>query len=1226
MTASPNDHPDRVSRRGVYAAVLGAVLLATVVRWALGPVIGEFVTYFVAIVFAAWRGGLYPALLATVLGFVLTLGLFPSAQFAGTGLSRRRVLGWILYFVVCGAIAVFGEAMWRARRRLQGREEALQQQTALLRAITDGTPDLVYVKDTDGRLRFANPATLDVMGLGADTAIGADPARLFRSDAERDATLATDRRILAAAATDVVEEAYTGVRGPRTYLSTKSPMRDDSGAVVGLIGIGRDITERRRVEERLLESEARFRLLADSMPQIVYVTEADGRVTFVNQQWRDYTGQSNAQQADLGPLVHPDDLPRMFEAWRTAATSGTPFSSEFRLRRAADGAYRWFLTRSVPVVEDDGRIVRWYGTSTDIHRHKLAEERMRAGEARQAFLVTLGDALRPLRGPVEVQAVASEVLGRALGASRVLYFETRGHGFRVMRDYTDGVPSLAGEYPAAAFSPHLMARSQRGQISCEDDVQQAQSLPADERAALVAAGIRALVAVPLIKDGVLAAGLAVHHPQARAWTPDEIALVQDAAERTWAAVERARVEAALVESEARFRALFDTMDEGFCIVDMLFDEDGRAVDYRIVEMNPAFERHTGLRGVQGRTARDFAPTLEEFWFETYGRVATTGESIRFVHQAQPLGARWFDVYAFRLDGDGGAKVAILFTDITARALSDQAASLRSEQVRRLAAVLPRISASSDITSIMGVVTVEARRLIDAHQSSATFVNGGDWAGAITVTSVSDKYVASPELDRQFTEPAIQALVCTDNTPVRLTAAEFNAHPAFSRAGDRPRNGWLGAPLVARDGRNMGLLQLADKAEGAFTPDDEAVLMQVAQMAAVAIDNARLVDDLQVADRRKDEFLSVLAHELRNPLAPIRSGLHLMKVAHHDARIVGRAREIMERQIAQMVRLIDDLMDLTRISRGKLLVQKRRVALDDVLRIAVETSQPLIEQAGHAFTLDVPADAVFVEADETRLAQVFANLLNNAAKYTPQGGRVGLSVERCGDQVQIAVADNGVGIPPAMLGQVFDMFTQVDRSLEQAQGGLGIGLNIARRLVEKHGGRIEAESGGEGCGSRFVVRLPLAGDGAAAAAATGTMSPASPRRRVLVVDDNADAATSLSLMLESMGHETRTAQDGREALVVAADFRPELVLMDIGMPILNGYDACRQLREQSWGRAMRIVACTGWGQDEDRQRSKDAGFDQHMVKPPSPSTLEQLIAALPAAAPYAGPQAIDGAIG
>ena len=1347
MAASLHDRSDNIVPRGQYLSALAAVVLAAIVRWALGPVLGDdvpFATFFAAVVFAAWRGGLYPALLATVLGFVLTLAFFPP-QYAGTGLSRHRVIGWILYFAVCGAIAVFGEAMGRARRRLQGREEAARGQAQLLqitfasigdavvttdaagivtdlnpvaeqltgyaqaeargrtlaevfhivnehtrapvenpvdkvlaqgqvvglanhtlliakdgaerpiddsgapirdadgriigvvlvfrdvterkraedqlrqhgdmfRAISDSTTDLIYVTDRDHRLLFANTATLNALGLPASATMAAAQETLVRYPSESEAARVADARIMTAGIGETGETQFTGVHGLRAYLTSKTPMRDAGGQVVGLVGITRDITERQHAEQRLQESEARFRLLADAMPQIVFVTEPDGRVTFVNRQWRDYTGQLEAQIADLGPLVHPEDLPPMLEAWRRATTTGTPFSAEFRLRRAIDGVYRWFLTRSVPVVDDAGRIVRWHGTSTDIHKHKLAEERTLAGEARQAFLVTLGDALRPLGDPIEVQAVASRLLGEALAVQRVAYFEVAGGSYRMLRDYTNGVPSLIGEYPTASFGPRLFGRFERGEIAVEADVSIATSLTEDERAAFGDLGIRAYVGVPLIKDGAFVAGLSVHDPRARAWTPDEITLVQETAERTWAAVERARVETALVTSEARFRALFETMDEGFCVVDMMFDDAGRAVDYRMLEMNPAFERHTGLHGVQGRTVRDFAPTMEEFWFETYGRVASTGESTRFVHQAQALAARWFDVYAFRLGGDGSRKVAILFKDITARTLADQAASRLSAQVHRLAAVLPRISATTDIRSIMGVVTVEARRLIDAHQSVATVVKGDEWEHAVIVTSLSDKYEKWSHFDRQPTGEGIYALVCQHNTSMRLSQAELEAHAAFRGFGEHrgehpPLNGWLAAPLVGRDGQNMGLLQLSDKVDGAFTADDEAVLVQVAQMASVAIDDARLVDDLQTADRRKDEFLSVLAHELRNPLAPIRSGLHLMKVAHDDAQAVARAREIMDRQVTQMVRLIDDLMDLTRISRGKLAMQKARVALADVLRIAVETSRPLIEHAGHTLTLDLPQAPIMLEADETRLAQVFANLLNNAAKYTPPGGRVGLAVQSVGDEVTVAVEDNGVGIPPAMLGQVFDMFTQIDRSLEQAQGGLGIGLNIARSLVEKQGGRITAESGGVGLGSRFVVRLPISEPPTVPAAASSNSQAVAPgpRRRVLVVDDNADAATSLSLMLDAMGHDTRTAHDGREAVTVTDQFRPDLILMDIGMPTLNGYDACQQIRDRPWGRDVMIVACTGWGQEDDRQRSKDAGFDLHMVKPLSPSDLEHLVA-------------------
>ena len=1112
---------------------------------------------------------------------------------------------------IVGVVLVFRDVTDRKRA-----EDQLRERSAMLQAISEGTTDLIYAKDSSSRFLFANHSTLEVMGVTAAEAIGAEHDTLFQDHAEHEAIRAVDRRIMTTGVSEAVEEQFTGPHGFRTYLSSKSPLRDGHGNIVGLIGVSRDITERRRAEEQLRQSETRFRLLADALPQIVYVTEPDGRVTFINQQWIEYTGQADAQQADLGPLVHPDDLPPLMAAWQRAASTGTPLAAEFRLRRVRDGAYRWFLTRSVPVVDDDGRIARWHGTSTDIHEQKLTEARTRAGETRQAFLVALADTLRPVSDPIEVQAVASRMLGEALAAHRVAYFEVAGDSYRVTRDYTHGVPSLSGEYPTASFGPRLFELYQGGETAIEHDVLVTPTLSPSERDVFTDLGIRAYVGVPLVKNGVFVAGLAVHHTIARAWSAEDIALIQETAERTWAAVERGRVEAALVASEARFRAVFETMDEGFCVAEMMFDDAGRAIDYRILEMNPAFERQTGLHGVLGRTVREFAPTLEEFWFDTCGRVATTGASVRFVQQAPALQARWFEVYAFRLGGDGSRKVAMLFADITARTLADQAASLRSEQVRRLAEVLPRVSATTDIRSIMGVVTAEARRLIDSHQSTATLVSGDGWANAMVVTSLSEKYAARRYFDRQPTDDRIDTLVCRTNMSMRLTQAELEAHQALRafgphRAEHPPLNGWLAVPLIGRDGRNMGVLQLSDKVDGAFTADDEAVLMQVAQMAAVAIDNARLVDELQVADRRKDEFLSVLAHELRNPLAPIRNGLHLMKVAPDDALTVARAREIMDRQVTQMVRLIDDLMDLTRISRGKLLVLKARVALADVLRIAVETSRPLIEQAGHTLTVAVPDDVLMVEADETRLAQVFANLLNNAAKYTPPGGRVGLEVQHAGDEVTVTVEDNGVGIPPAMLGQVFDMFTQVDRSLEQSQGGLGIGLNIARRLVEMHGGRITAESAGEGHGTRFAVHLPLAapGEGSAPGADGVEDAPQGPQRRVLVVDDNADAAASLSLMLEMMGHDTRIAHDGRDAVMAADEFRPDLILMDIGMPTLNGYDACRQIRERPWGRDVIIVACTGWGQDEDRQRSTQAGFDMHMVKPPSPAAVERLVAGL-----------------
>jgi PAS domain S-box-containing protein len=368
--------------------------------------------------------------------------------------------------------------------------------------------------------------------------------------------------------------------------------------------------------------------------------------------------------------------------------------------------------------------------------------------------------------------------------------------------------------------------------------------------------------------------------------------------------------------------------------------------------------------------------------------------------------------------------------------------------------------------------------------------------------------------------------------------------------------------------------------------------------------------LQDAGRRKDEFLAMLAHELRNPLAPLRNGLQVMKLARGDSKAMEQAWAMMDRQLTQMVRLIDDLMDVSRISRGKVELRKARIALAKVLQQAAEISRPLIEASGHTFSLEVPSEPIFVDADATRLTQVFSNLLNNAAKYTERGGRIALRMQRQGSEVVVRVRDTGVGIPAPMLPRVFDLFTQVEGSLEKAQGGLGIGLTLVKRLTEMHGGSVEAFSEGHGKGSEFVVRLPVAlalageqqGD---QATAVGPVA----RRRILVVDDNRDAALSLAMVLKIQGNETQTAHDGLEALAVAAAFRPDVILLDIGMPKLNGYDAARRIRQEPWGKNVVLVAVTGWAQEDDRRRSQEAGFDFHMVKPVEPAALEKFLAEL-----------------
>ena len=371
-------------------------------------------------------------------------------------------------------------------------------------------------------------------------------------------------------------------------------------------------------------------------------------------------------------------------------------------------------------------------------------------------------------------------------------------------------------------------------------------------------------------------------------------------------------------------------------------------------------------------------------------------------------------------------------------------------------------------------------------------------------------------------------------------------------------------------------------------------------------------DLSEADRRKNEFLSILAHELRNPLAPIRNGLQVLKLAKGNAEAAEQSRVMMERQLAQMVRLIDDLMDVSRISRGKVELRKERVELAKIVQQAVETSRPLIEAKEHNLTVAVPPRPIIVDADVTRLTQVLANLLNNAAKYSEPCGHITLTAERQGSDAVVSVKDTGVGIPADMLPKVFDLFTQVDQSLEKSQGGLGIGLSLVRGLVEMHGGSVEARSEGQGKGSEFIVRLPV--DLAAMTEANppaGDDEPACPsqRCRILVADDNADAATTLSMLLTVMGNEVRTANDGLQAVNVATEFRPDVILLDIGMPKLNGYEACRRIRQEPWAENTVLIALTGWGQEDDRRQSRDSGFHHHLVKPVDPAALNKLLIGL-----------------
>ena len=513
------------------------------------------------------------------------------------------------------------------------------------------------------------------------------------------------------------------------------------------------------------------------------------------------------------------------------------------------------------------------------------------------------------------------------------------------------------------------------------------------------------------------------------------------------ATRQLEAEQQLRATEERYRTVFDSIDEGLCVIDMLYDADGAPNDYLFVEANPAFIKHTGLVDAVGRTVRQLVPQHEQYWFDIYGEVARSGVAVRFENEAKGLG-RWYDVYATRLGAPEKRRVAVLFTDITERRRSE--AALR-----------------------------------------------------------------------------------------------------------------------------------------------------------------RMADDLSEANRLKTEFLATLAHELRNPLAPIRSGLQFIRRAPGDTAAVGRVHEIMERQLDHLVNLVDDLLDVARITRGQVELRRERVDLATVLHAAVETSMPLIEAARHGFDLRLPSEALVLDADPTRLTQVISNLLNNAARYTPKGGRIVLAAERDTnhgvDQAVITVSDNGIGIAPAALEDVFKMFTQVGQAQQPGSGGLGIGLSLVRSLVELHGGTVEAASAGTNAGSVFTVRLPLAAPLAAPVAEAAPEDHGAPiGRSVLVVDDNRDAAETLAALLNMLGHSAPVANDGRQALRMLPSLMPDVVFLDLGMPGMSGYEVAEAIRREPRFAGIRLVALTGWGGAADRARTAQAGFDEHLTKPATVEAIEDVL--------------------
>lgn len=487
---------------------------------------------------------------------------------------------------------------------------------------------------------------------------------------------------------------------------------------------------------------------------------------------------------------------------------------------------------------------------------------------------------------------------------------------------------------------------------------------------------------------------------------------------------------------------------------------------------------------------------------------------------------------------------------------------------------------------------ERQRLVTLVENSTDFIGICDLAGkpifvnraGLKMIGLSDLEDARRRTVSDFFFPEDQPMIENEFLPMVRERGHGEVEVRFRhfKTGEAL---WMAYKVVA-------LPEIDDTVFGFAT-----VSQNITQRRQLEHNLRKLAVDLSEAGRRKDEFLATLAHELRNPLAPIRNAVQLIRLSS-DPSTVADARAVMERQLDQMVRLVDDLLDVSRITRGKIELRRHNIRVEEMLNSAVDTSRPLIEQMGHQLSVTMPDKTLIVNADLTRLAQVVANLLNNSAKYTDRGGQIWLTATEDGDDLVVSVKDTGIGISSDHLSHIFEMFSQVDGALDRSQGGLGIGLTLVKRLVEMHGGTVEARSQGKNQGAEFIVRLPaiVRETKSESVATNGDADSPSTSLRILIVDDNRDAARSLMALLKIKGYETLTAFDGQQAIEQAGEFRPDIVLLDIGLPKMNGYEVCQQIRKQAWAQQTVLIALTGWGQDEDRRRSQDAGFDYHLTKP------------------------------
>jgi PAS domain S-box-containing protein len=892
---------------------------------------------------------------------------------------------------------------------------------------------------------------------------------------------------------------------------------------------------------------------------------------------RDYVGK---------PL--PEALPELagqgvFERLDRVYASGQEFVGydlPVLLRRPdAERADQRFINLIYQPIVEDGAVTGIFVEGSDVteqHRaHALVEEQLgelRRAERRLGFQLELSDRLRPLATAEEVIVAASELLGQRLGLARVVFAEVAPETtlVTVRRDWCrPGMASIAGiETTLDDYGPGIADELRAGRNVLVRDTL-ADPRTAGQVAAYEAIGVRAHLSIPLTKGGAVRAVLSLHDAAPRDWPLDEFRMAQDMAERTWAAVETAGAQAELRAERDQSQYIFDTMNEGFALVD-----DG----WTIVRMNS-----TGLQLVQrkaeqviGRNHWEVFPEAAGTALERISRTVKAGGQADGVEYPYPLadgGVRWMDVRVFPALHGG---LAIFFRDVTARRTAQ-------DQLRRTAEHLR--------------FTLDAARL-------------GDWDMDLR-TGTSRRSLRHDECFG-YREPVAEW---------RPEIFLAHVHPDDR---ERVEREFYGAIAEGRTWRTETRVVWPDGSVHWLAIQGTVYVEHGAprRMAGIVFDiseRKNAEEQLRIEAHRKDEFLAMLAHELRNPLAPIGAAADLLVMGGLEPAQVRRTSAIITRQVGHMTSLINDLLDVSRVTRGLVTLEREPVDVKATVADAVEQVRPLIEARRHRLEVHLAPEHAVVEGDRKRLVQVLANLLGNAAKYTPEGGRIVLEMEvdaaaACADQcVVLCVGDNGIGMTPEVRDAAFNLFSQAERTPDRSQGGLGIGLALVKSLVELHGGTVAAHSDGIGAGSRFTVCLPRMPERRTEPAVGGAARPAreplpapSRTRLVLVVDDNVDAAQLLAMVLENLGCEVLVEHDPHRALEVATARSPDACILDIGLPDMDGNELARRLRAQPNMRDALLIAVTGYGRPQDREQALEAGFDHHLVKPVDMRRLVELL--------------------